>query len=371
MSSDLPDVTVNPFWTGYRCSVCGAEYPVEWSQFVCAACGVDGILSAVFDYEAIAGALDRRDPFPVRGRADLWRFAPLLPVVPAAGHPAWSVGDTPLLAPDRLRSKLTLPSLYLKDDTCLPSASLKDRAAALAIADATRLGRDHLACASTGNAAASLAVLGARAGLASTIYVPEAAPRAKLAQLLLHGSEVVRVAGTYDQAFDLSLQALAEHGWYSRNCAHNPLLVEGKKTAGLEIALALGWQVPDAIFVPVGDGCIISSVGKAFSELHAVGLIACEPRLYGVQAAGSAPLAAAWKRLVDKEGIGGPPALNGREILAACEAVVPRTVADSIAVGVPRNRVKAWQAVARSGGAFLAVDDDAILSAVGDLAREA
>jgi len=214
-------------------------------------------------------------------------------LLPATAHPAWSVGDTPLLTADRLGSELVV-ELFLKDDTGLPSASLKDRATAMAVADALRLGLDHLACASTGNAAASLATLAARAGLACTILVPAAAPKTKLAQLILHGARVVRVSGDYDQVYDLSLEALATHGWYSRNCAHNPLLVEGKKTVALEIAEAMAWQVPDAVFVPVGDGCIVSAVAKGFGELQKIGLCQKVPRVFGVQAAGAAPLAGAW-----------------------------------------------------------------------------
>jgi threonine synthase len=185
-----------------------------------------------------------------------------------------------------------------------------------------------------------------------------------LAQLLWHGAQVVRVEGTYDQAFDLSLQVIQERKWYSRNCAHNPLLVEGKKTAGLEIAAALGWHPPDAVFVPVGDGCIISSVGKAFSELKKIGLCPQPPRLYGVQAAQAAPLAKAWQAAGSRD-------LSGSEILAAIQPLVPETCADSIAVGIPRNRIKAWQQVHRSGGAFLSVSDEEILAAARSLATQA
>lgn len=398
---------VNPHWLGWRCVVCGRQHPPGHAGFTCANCGPDGILDAVYDYQAIARGLDRADPFPpgnaaagasgadgaparAPARPDLWRFAPLLPLRPLAPHAAWSLGDTPLHAPARLRAALGLPGLWLKDDTGLPSASLKDRAAAMAIAHATHVGAAHLACASTGNAAASLAVLAARAGLPATIFVPAAAPAAKLAQLVIHGAEVVQVDGPYDEAFDLSLREIASHGWYSRNCAHNPILVEGKKTAALEVALALGaaagggvrggggsdgastpgatafLAAPDAVFVPVGDGCIVSSTGKAFAELAAVGLLARRPRVYGVQAAGAAPLARAWAAA---GGLPAAAALDGPAILKAVAPVTASTVADSISVGVPRNRVKAWRQVAASGGGFLSVPDEAILEAIRLLAR--
>lgn len=379
--AQLPEVAANPRWLGWRCVLCGREQPPAYAGWTCDRCGDDGILDALYDYGALARDLAGRQagetaggqasaafwPAPAGAHAGLWRFASLLPVRPAGPHAAWSLGDTPLHAPARLRAALGLPRLWLKDDTGLPSASLKDRAAAVAIADARRRGAAHLACASTGNAAASLAVLAARAGLAANIFVPAAAPAAKLAQLEIHGAQVQRVDGPYEQAYELSLREIAAHGWYSRNCAHNPLLVEGKKTAALEIAETLagaddGGQ-PDAVFVPVGDGCIVAATGKAFAELEVLGLASRRPRLYGVQAAGAAPLARAWAATP------APAALDGPAIAAAVTPVAARTLADSIAVGLPRNRVKAWRQVAASGGSFLAVGDDDIRAAISLLAR--
>ncbi len=369
----LPRVRTNPRWLGTACLLCGREYGPGDRVFVCDDCGVDGILDVHLDLEAVRRDLPGGDPFPSHPAGGMWRFAPLLPVAPEAAHHCWTLGGTPAVETGRLAAFLGLGSLVIKDDTGLPSASLKDRAAALAIAHAVGLGIDHLACASTGNAAASLAVLAARAGLSATIFVPRTAPRAKLAQLLLHGARVIPVAGTYDQAFDLSIREIDRNRWYSRNCAHNPLLVEGKKTAALELAATLtdGFQggddrLPDAVFVPVGDGCIVSSVGKAFGELKALGLIGRMPRIYGVQAAGAAPLADGWQKAGAKAA-----GLGSRQVQATVHRLVPRTVADSISVGIPRNRLKAWQNVARSGGGFLAVPDEAILEAIALLAEKA
>ncbi len=365
--SNLPVVRGNPHWLGCRCVVCDHEYGTDYDGFVCSDCGVDGILDAVYDYAAIATAGSVYDA----GLGGLWRFAPLLPVRPAADHPAWTVGDTPVHFADRLGDHLGLRHLILKDDTCLPSASLKDRASAVAVARARQLGIDHLACASTGNAAASLAVLTARAGMTCTIFVPASAPRAKLAQLILHGAHVIPVDGTYDQAFDLSIEEMAKHQWYSRNCAHNPLLVEGKKTVALELASALtdGFSgghgdLPDAVLVPVGDGCIISSVAKAFIELREMGLIEKIPRIIGIQAAGASPLAQGWAAAGKSQ-----KDMSGTEILAAIHPVKATTFADSISVGIPRNRVKAWRNVAATGGSFIAVEDETIAEAIGLLAR--
>lgn len=360
----IPSVEINPLWTGYRCVLCGKVFETSWRGFVCDVCGVDGILDATYDYGAIRDGLDADAPFAPGWRADLWRFKPLLPLWPAGPHGCWSVGDTPLHAPERLRDELGLPGLFLKDDTCLPSASLKDRATAMAMADCARLGVEHVAAASTGNAAASLAVLAARAGIRTSIFVPAAAPAAKLAQLELHGADVVKVDGTYDEAFDLSLERIAEHGWYSRNCAHNPLLVEGKKTVAFELIDALGDDAPDAVFVPTGDGCIVSSVAKGLAELAAVGRLRSLPRVYGVQAEGAAPLARAWAAAGERAA-----GMSAAEAHAAIAPVAPHTLADSISVGIPRNRLKAWTRVAATGGGFLSVPDAAILAAIRLLAE--
>ena len=370
-SGDLPAVGDNPHWTGCRCVVCGRGYPTRYAGFVCEDCGIDGILDAEYDLDALA-ARARADSGwfaggPVPG---MWRFADLLPVRPAAGHPGWDVVGVPPVSVPRLAAHLGLRALVLKDDTRLPSGSLKDRAAAVAVARAVQLGIDHIACASTGNAAASLAVMAARAGLRSTIFVPAAAPRAKLAQLLIHGAALVRVDSDYDHTFEYSLRQIDTHRWYSRNCAHNPLLVEGKKTAVLELVHA--WTglegakgaAPDVVMVPVGDGCIVSSVAKGLQQLHALGIIDRLPRVIGVQAAGAAPLARAWTACKTD-----PAAMTGPQILAAVTPVTPRTLADSISVGVPRNRVKAWRYVSGTCGAFLAVPDEAIGEAIGLLAR--
>jgi threonine synthase len=365
-SNLLPSVYLNTLWQGCRCLLCGKDHETDYAGFTCMDCGDEGILDARYD---LTSGFRSGDLVGGRGPTGMWRFRRLLPVMPYEDHPAWSLGGTPCFQAPVLAAHLGLSRLVLKDDTGLPSGSLKDRAAAVVVARAHQLGLRHLACASTGNAAASLAVLTARAGMTSTIFVPKAAPKAKLAQLLVHGADVVRVNGSYDQAFDMSLKKIAENDWYSRNCAHNPLLVEGKKTAALEMAFTLtdGFQdpvgnLPDVVLVPVGDGCIVSSVCKGFAELKVMGLIDKTPRVIGVQAAGAAPLATAWAKADGAD-------LNGREILDAVKTVKAKTVADSISVGIPRNRVKAWRWVASSGGGFVSVTDEAIVEAIGLLAR--
>jgi len=369
----LPAVHLNPRFSGYRCVICSTEQSRDFAAYVCPDCGVDGILDVVYDLTDLQATGSAGEYFSDESAGGLWRFAAVMPVQPEAAHSAWTLGNTPLHQAPHLAKHLGQGHLWLKDDTGLPSASLKDRAAAVAIAHARFLGVNHLACASTGNAAASLAVLAARAGFRSTIFVPAAAPAAKLAQLLLHGATVIPVDGTYDQAFDLSLAEIGRHHWYSRNCAHNPLLVEGKKTVAWEMGFeltagftgsAVDW--PDAVLVPVGDGCIISAVAKGFTEMHNLGLTPPTPRIIGVQAEGASPLAQAWAAVGT-----GQAALSGPEIRAAIAPTTCQTIADSISVGIPRNRIKAWRKVAATGGGFLAVPDTAIIQAIGLLAGKA
>jgi len=222
------------------------------------------------------------------------------------------------------------------------------------VVKALELGRDIITCASTGNAASSLAGLAASVGLTTYIFVPQTAPQAKVAQLLIFGANVIMVKGTYDQAFDLCLEASKEYGWYSRNTAYNPYLSEGKKTAALEICEQLEWDAPDRIFVSVGDGCIIGGLWKGLKDLRALGFIDEMPKLMGVQAEGAAPLVRAW-----------------REGTEEIKPVVLNTLADSISVGMPRDRIKALRAVRQTGGEFVAVSDEEILDAMRVLARRA
>lgn len=219
---------------------------------------------------------------------------------------------------------------------------------------ALALGAERITAASTGNAASSVSVFAAAAGLPATIFVPRTAPEPKVAQLLAFGAQVLQVDGTYDQAFDLCLEATDRWGWYSRNTGFNPYLAEGKKTVALEIAEQLNWSLPDLITVGVGDGNIFGSLYKGLRELKEMGLTSTIPRLVGVQAEGSAPLVHAFDA--------------GDRITEAIEA---ETLADSICVGNPRDPQKALRSARATGGRILSVSDDEILEAIRLLAREA
>jgi len=346
---------------GLKCVLCGAEYDVGEVLYVCPKHGDEGILDVVYDYELIGRRLTKArladDP-----TNSIWRYADLLPIADPRLIPPLQVGWTPLYRAERLEKWLGLKHLWVKDDGREPTASFKDRASAVGVVKALELGRDVITCASTGNAASSLAGFAASVGLTTYIFVPQTAPQAKVAQLLIFGANVIMVKGTYDQAFDLCLEASREYGpstssghrWYSRNTAYNPYLSEGKKTAALEICEQLRWEAPDRIFVSVGDGCIIGGLWKGLKDLRALGFIDKMPKLMGVQAEGAAPLVRAW-----------------REGTEEIEPVVPDTLADSIAVGVPRDRIKALRAVRQTGGEYVAVSDEEILDAIRVLARGA
>jgi threonine synthase len=188
--------------------------------------------------------------------------------------------------------------------------------------------------------------MAASMGLRIVIFVPERAPEPKVTQLLIFGATVLRVRGSYEDAFQLSQRSCERWGWYNRNSGINPYLVEGKKTAGLEIAEQLAWEPPDWVAVSVGDGCTIAGVWKGFRELKTLGLIERTPRMLGVQAAGAAPVTTAF--------------FSGEDL----RPIEPSTLADSIAVGVPRNWKKAVVAVRESGGTMVNVSDEEILDAM-------
>lgn len=340
---------------GFRCVGCGRTYRPWEHDYLCPDCGpVAGALDVVYDYPALArGGVE----FPSLGRGSLWRYDPLLPVGEEHAVSLRS-GGTPLYSLPHLARELGLEALWAKDDALHPTGSCKDRGTAVTVAAARRLGRPALACASTGNAASSLAGFAAAAGIPCYIFVPKAAPAAKVAQLVAYGATVFRVDGSYDQAYALALAACEKFGWYNRSDGQNPMVVEGNKTAAFEVAEELGWEVPDFALVSVGDGSVVAGIAKGFRELRMVGLTGGVPAVYGVQAEGAAAVAHAHARLRR-----GEPVLPARG-----EA---RTIADSIRVGEPRDALRAVREVAATGGGFVAVSDREIVVSVQELARRA
>jgi threonine synthase len=338
-----------------RCVSCHEEFSPTAVEYTCPACGPRrGTLEVLYDYDVLRKALTLAY-FNAETERSMWRYLPILPVESLEFVQPLRVGFTPLYSFPGLAAELGLASLHIKDDGQNPTASYKDRASAVAVIKAQEKRRRVITCASTGNAASSLAGFAAATTLETVIFVPQAAPEAKVAQLLIYGAKVFLVRGSYDTAYDLACQAAAAFGWYNRSAAINPYLVEGKKTGALELAEQLSWRVPDLVLVSVGDGSVVSGICKGFEELKLLGLIDVIPQVIGVQAEGAAPIAKAFARY------------DGTEV--EIEDTEAHTVADSICVGKPRDIVKAVTYVARTGGRFVTVSDAEILDAISTLAR--
>lgn len=333
--------------THAKCVRCGAEYEAVPGLTTCT-CG--GMLDIQYDYGYIRTLVSRETLSGCRDYS-MWRYRPFLPVEPDSPPTPLQVGWSPLYPAPRLAQVLGLKALYIKDDGQNPTSSLKDRASAMAVVKAREAGADTIACSSTGNAASSLAGNAAAAGLHTYIFVPARAPKGKVAQLMIFGATVITVDGSYEDTFELSKAAIDKWGWYNRNAAINPYLLEGKKTVTLEILEQLGWQVPDYIALSVGDGCTIAGAWKGLKDLYAAGLIDRLPRLISVQAEGCCPL----NRAIQTGEPWSPMEEN--------------TLADSIAVGVPRNADKALMAIRESQGVAVNVSDGEILAAMRLLGR--
>mgnify|MGYP001033916057 CR=1 FL=1 len=340
----------------YECSLCGATYGPDEITYTCPKDG--GNLDIVLDTETL-----KRQLSPARftdlPEASLWRYLNLLPVDDPGGFgtPLRRAGWTPTYKPVRLAHELGLQQLWIKDESPNPTASFKDRASAVVVARAAQIGAEVIVAASTGNAGAALAGMAAAVGAKAVIFAPKTAPPAKIAQLIIFGAQVLLVDGNYDQAFDLSIAATKAFGWYNRNTGFNPFTAEGKKTAAFEIWEQVIRRLPDeskplTMFIPVGDGNIISGVHKGFKDLLNLGWLVQMPRIIGVQSEGSAAIANTF--------------LRGDETIQAVQA---DTLADSISVDLPRDGVRAVRAARETGGAYLTVPDAAILSAIVDLGK--
>lgn len=330
----------------YRCATCGADYDLAPGRYLCDHCAktqqgerpLAGVLEAQWEGQADPQSV----PLPVEAK---W-FAPI------------PVGNTPLWAPARLREQFEAPQLWLKDDTCNPSGSFKDRASWLVAAFARQHGVQEIVLASTGNAASSMAAVGAAAGLRIKVFLPASAPVAKRIQVLQYGAELISVDCNYDQAFDLSLDYSRRSGSLSRNTAYNPLTIEGKKTVSFEIVEDLkkaGTGGPDHVFVPVGDGVILAGVYRGFEDLLKLGRIQQMPTVWACQAEGSSAIARALNSPHSALDPFGP-------------AQASSTLADSISVDVPRNGLHALAKLQKYAGRAVTVSDSEILQAQKTLA---
>ncbi|MDY0318731.1 MAG: threonine synthase [Candidatus Cloacimonadaceae bacterium] len=344
------------YFTGYRCTQCGAKYPLDELIYLCPSCSRDyhagmplkGILECEYDYPAIKReweefqiALPHAHEY---GKMEeLCRlFGPLEKEL----YPNLPVGKTPLVSTQSLSGEM----LYLKFDGVNPSGSFKDRASYLMVAEAKRLGFREIVAASTGNAASSLAAICASAGIKAVIFAPASAPQAKLVQIRIHGAELHTVDGTYDDAFAAALDYSKTHECLNRNTAYHAFTIEGKKTAGLELFAQMPLP-PDYIFVPTGDGVILSGIAKAFRDLRQAGLLENVPALVAAQAETSDAITSYWE--------------SGNYM----DAARPHTVADSISVKTPSAAHLAVQELRDSGGMAIRVSDAEILSAQKMLAQ--
>lgn len=340
----------------YRCPACGADYELEPGRYLCGPCAAGQV-----PLRPLAGVLECAWEGEWRGGPDE------IPLPVAPEHlPPIPMGPSPLWEPRRLREETGFPFLYLKDDTSKPSGSFKDRASRLVAGFALRHGIREIALASTGNAASSMAAFGAAAGIKVTVFLPKRAPAAKRVQVLQYGAELREVEGTYDLAFDLSLRYSAETGVLSRNTAYNPLTIEGKKTVSFELVRDLAaslrrpigdpagaFVAPDHVFVPTGDGVILSGVYRGFEDLIRLGRISKMPTLWACQAAGSSAIA----RALASGGFGPPVGAD--------------TAADSISVDVPRNGAHALSKLRAYGGRAVTAADPEIFAAQRELASKA
>jgi threonine synthase len=339
---------------GYQCSLCGRTYSPKEVNYTCPDDG--GNLDILLNYQKIQDHISPETIFASK-ESSLWRYVPLLPVNDIGGMntPFHSPGWTPVYDANKLGERLGLESLWVKDESRNPTASFKDRASVIVVARAVEIGAEVIVTASTGNAGAALAGMAAAIGQDAVIFAPRSAPPAKIAQLLIYGSKVYLVDGSYDEAFDLSVRASDEFGWYCRNTGYNPFTAEGKKTAAFEI-----WEwtanvnridpASLTIFVSVGDGNIISGLHKGFKDLAKLGWIEKMPHIFGVQAEGSAAIANAFHK--------------GKEEIIPVKA---ETIADSISVDLPRDGIRAVRAARETGGSYIIVSDSEIIKAIAEL----
>ncbi|MBI2974626.1 MAG: threonine synthase [Deltaproteobacteria bacterium] len=334
------------------CTTCGKEFTKDKVEYVCPSLHEPfGILKVQYDYKSIKKKFTPRY-LKSCGFAGHERYKDLLPLDDIGSLPPLKVGPTPLDPVKRVRARLKLKNLYIKNDTLLPTGSFKDRASSVVVAKARELKKEIITTASTGNAATALAGMSASVGQKSVIFAPANAPKAKLTQIAAFGAKLITVNGTYDEAFDLSIKAAEKFGWYNRSTGYNPYTIEGKKTAALEIWEQLGTKAPDKVFIPTGDGAILSGTYKGFYDLHAMGLIEKIPQMIPVQAAGSAAIVNAIS--------------SGSRIITNLSK--SETIADSISVPKPACGSFALKIVDETKGFGITVTDDEIIHSIAELA---
>lgn len=331
----------------FECTDCKARYDGDQFLYLCPSCSEinrpdqppAGVLKVLYAYDEIRQNFHGRNLF---GSLMEERFLSLMPLKDNSSWTQLRIGNTPLYRYPYVSSSGEKFSLYLKDDSQNPTFSFKDRASALVSAYARENNIDTIITASTGNAGSSLAGICASQGQRSFIFVPATAPLAKLVQILMYGATLVTVKGTYDQAFELSTSASELYGFFNRNTAFNPFTIEGKKTVAFELFHQMNNDLPDLIFVPAGDGVILSGVYKGFEDLMKLGITEKMPKIVAVQAEGSGNI---MNNLNRKEFISQPSS----------------TIADSISVDVPRNYFMSAGFLQEYHGECVSVTDQEII----------
>ena len=332
----------------YKCVDCGKEYVESEVKYLCHECKKTnvnnlppkGVLKTVYNYEQIKNKYGKYVWENIKEQ----NFIDLLPIKSIKSLPNLKVGNTPIYKVEKLDNSNLAFNLFIKDDSQNPTYSFKDRASAIVSAYAKENNINTIIAASTGNAGSSLAGICASQNQKAIILVPESAPIGKLSQIMMYGAKLLPVKGNYDNAFDLSIKATEKFGWYNRNTAYNPLTIEGKKTVSFEIYEQINYKVPDKIFVPVGDGVIISGVYKGFEDLLKLNVINKMPKIIAVQSEKSDNLV----RNLGKNDF----------IIKKSE-----TVADSISVDIPRNFYMVQDYLSKYKGENIIVSDIEILNA--------
>ena len=338
------------FVTHLECSLTGERYPADQLHGLSRA---GKPLLVRYDLEAVRKAVSRE---AIGGReATMWKWRELLPM--PQGTDSVSLGEpvTPLIALAGVAAREGAQELLVKDEGRLPTGSFKARGLAMAVTMAKHFGVTRMAMPTNGNAGAALAAYGARAGISTLVICPAETPEINVRETAAYGAEVWVADGQIDECGRLVREGAADGRWFDGSTLKEPYRLEGKKVMGLELVEQLGWRVPDAIFYPTGGGTGLIGMWKAFDEMEAAGLIGPErPRMYAVQAAGCAPIVRAFER--------------GDEFAERWEGAA--TVATGIRVPSAVGDFLILRAVRDSGGAAIAVDEQAILEAVEDAARD-
>jgi threonine synthase len=333
---------------GLKCRECGREYKID-PVYVCEFCF--GPLEVVYDYESIAGEINRKKI--ERREKNLWRYKELLPVdgEPQAGL---NSGFTPLVKADRLARELGVEALYIKDDTVVhPTLSFKDRVVSVALTKAKEFGFDTVACASTGNLAHSVSAHGAQAGFERFIFIPATLEASKIVASLVYEPNLIAVDGNYDEVNRLCSEVANKYKWAFVNINIRPFYAEGSKTLGFEILEQLGWKAPDNVVVPCASGSLLTKVWKSFKEFRDIGIIKdLGTKVFAAQATGCSPIAAAIQQDTD-----------------VIRPVKPETVAKSLAIGNPADGFYATQVVKETAGYAADASDREIIEAIKLLAR--